>query len=229
LNYDFLMIALVRKAYQMLGRLLEPYFDESTEELRSKLISGMTGNVTMETNKHLWDLAQKAKASPTVTDLLRRYGEEEARKQLEQTPEGQAFLDALERFLSEYGHREIRMDILYPTWVEDPSPVLGFLRGYLDADKAQSPHQQQTSRRRQGAEPTSAANAPSRGASGTDRGGAVAGGAGPPGSLPGLADLPLAAEAHPGPHAGKRHDALRANADVPTLPPAAPGVGPALE
>ena len=144
LNYDFLMIALVRKTYQMLGRLLERYFDESTEELRSKLISGMTGNATMETNRALWELAQKAKASPTVSNLLRRYGEEEARKHLGGTPEGRAFLDELERFLSEYGHREIRMDILYPTWVEDPSPVLGFLRGYLDADEAQSPHQQQT-------------------------------------------------------------------------------------
>jgi len=144
LNYDFLVMALVGRTYQMLGTLLERYFGEDTEEVRGKLISGVTGNVTMETNKHLWDLAQVAKASPTVTDLLRRYSGREVRAQLEQTPEGRAFLDELEHFLSEYGHREIRMDILYPTWVEDPSPVLGFLRGYLDADEAQSPHQQQT-------------------------------------------------------------------------------------
>lgn len=35
------------------------------------------------------------------------------------------------------------MDILYPTWGEDPSPVFGFLRSYLDADESQSPHNQE--------------------------------------------------------------------------------------
>ncbi|MFQ5859489.1 MAG: PEP/pyruvate-binding domain-containing protein, partial [Anaerolineae bacterium] len=143
LNYDFLMIALIGRTYQLLGSLLERYFGDETEELRSKLISGVTGNVTMETNKALWDLAQIARASPAVSDLLRRYGEREVRTRLEQMPEGRAFLGELKRFLSEYGHREIRMDILYPTWGEDPTPVLSFVRGYLDSEEAQSPHRQQ--------------------------------------------------------------------------------------
>lgn len=143
MNYDFLMMAVIKRTYEILGLLLERYFGEEAEELSSKLISGVTGNVTMETNKALWDLAQVAKASPTVSDLLRRHSEREVTEYLEQTPEGRAFLDELERFLSEYGHREISLDILYPTWVEDPSPVFGFLRGYLDAGGGQSPHAQQ--------------------------------------------------------------------------------------
>ena len=143
LNYDFLMIAVIGITYQVLGTLLQRYFGEDTEQLRGRLISGVTGNVTMETNKHLWDLAQVAKDSPTVTDVLRRYSEQEAMANLEQTAEGRDFLDALERFLSAYGHREIRMDIMYPTWGEDPAPVLSFVRGYLDADEAHSPHRQQ--------------------------------------------------------------------------------------
>ena len=143
LNYDFLMMALIRRTYQMLGTLLERYFGEEAEEISSKLISGVTGNVTMETNTALWELAQVAKASAVVSDPLRRYSDDEVGPQLEETPEGRAFLDELERFLSEYGHREIRLDILYPTWVEDPSPVFSFLRGYLDADEAQGPHEQQ--------------------------------------------------------------------------------------
>jgi phosphohistidine swiveling domain-containing protein len=143
LNYDFLMIALIRLTYQALTSLLERYFGEETEEIRSKLISGVTGNVTMETNKRIWDLARVAKASPAVRDALQRYGDRELKAQLEQTPEGREFLDALQHFLSEYGHREIRMDILYPTWGEDATPVLSFIRGYLSADEAQSPHRQQ--------------------------------------------------------------------------------------
>jgi len=143
LNYDYLMIALCNRTYEGLGRLLKPYFEESTHELRIKLISGVTGNATMETNKALWDLAQEAKASPTVSALLRRYEGGDVMADLERTPEGRTFLDELERFLSEYGHREIRMDILYPTWGEDPAPVLSFVRGYLDTGEAHSPHLQQ--------------------------------------------------------------------------------------
>jgi len=143
INYDFLMIILIQVTYQTLGALLERYFGEETEEIRGKLISGVTGNATMETNTALWDLGQKAKASPAVSDLLRRYGEQEVRSHLEQISEGRAFLQELERFLEVYGHREIRMDILFPTWGEDPTPVLSFVRAYLDADEAQSPHRQQ--------------------------------------------------------------------------------------
>jgi len=143
LNYDFIMIALCNRAYQMLGTLLEPYFEESTQELRVKLISGVTGNATMETNKALWDLGQKAKSSFTVSDLLRRYHEREVIAHLEETPDGRTFLEEMDQFLSEYGHREIRMDILYPTWGEDSAPVLSFVRGYLDTGEAHSPHRQQ--------------------------------------------------------------------------------------
>jgi pyruvate,water dikinase len=35
------------------------------------------------------------------------------------------------------------MDILYPTWGEDPTPVIAFIRGYLDVDEKASPHRQQ--------------------------------------------------------------------------------------
>ncbi len=149
LNYDFLMIALIGRTYQMLGSLLERHFGDETEELRSKLVSGVTGNVTMETNKALWDLAQVARTSPAVSDVLRRYGEREALAHLETTPEGRAFIARLEQFLEEYGHRETRMDILYPTWGEDPAPVLSFVRSYLDAGENQSPHQQQARLSRQ--------------------------------------------------------------------------------
>ena len=123
-NYDFLM-------------------GERTEELKAKLVSGVTGNVTMETNKRLWDLARTAKASPEVTRVLRETDEQEVGAALRDMPEAAPFREHLDTFLSEYGHREIRMDIYYPTWGEDPAPVYSFVRGYLDADESQSPHVQQ--------------------------------------------------------------------------------------
>ncbi len=142
LNYDYLMIALIGITYQMLGAWLQRYFGAESDEMRAKLISGVTGNMTMETNKRLWDLAQVAKASPTVRAVLRGGGAD-MRGKLEQTKQGQEFLKELDRFLAEYGHREIRMDIFYPTWIEDPTPVLAFVRQYLDVPESQSPYRQQ--------------------------------------------------------------------------------------
>ncbi|MSP14050.1 MAG: hypothetical protein EXR62_13985 [Chloroflexi bacterium] len=142
MNNDFLLIALVGITCQVLDALLRPHFGAETEELRSKLISGVDGNVTMETNKRLWDLAQLAKASPSICDILRRNDGTDTRSRLEQTAEGRQFLAELERFLAEFGHREVRMDILYPTWGEDPSLLFGFIRGYLDSAASQSPYSQ---------------------------------------------------------------------------------------
>lgn len=151
LNYDFLMIALIGITYQMLGTLLDRYYGVASEQVRAKLISGVTGNVTMETNKRLWNLAQEAKSSSIVRNILSSpfppssvLGEGQGvRGLLSQSGDGRIFLAELDAFLEQYGHREVRMDILYPTWSQDPTPVLNFIRGYFDADDRASPFVQQ--------------------------------------------------------------------------------------
>lgn len=143
LNYDFLMIALIGITYQMLGSMLERYYGDESDGVRARLVSGVTGNVTMETNKKLWDLAQEAKQSATVSAVLRASSDAELRARLAESGDGRIFLAELDAFLERYGHREIRMDILYPTWGEDPTPVLQFVRGYLDVGEENSPHRQQ--------------------------------------------------------------------------------------
>jgi pyruvate,water dikinase len=146
LNYDFLLIALVGVTYQTLGSLLERYFGDESEDIRARLVSGVTGNVTMETNKRLWELSRAALVSDVVSGQLRGAGGAgggELLARLADSAEGRSFVGELDSFLAEYGHREIRMDILYPTWVEDPAPVLSFVRGYLDVPEESSPHHQQ--------------------------------------------------------------------------------------
>jgi pyruvate,water dikinase len=142
LNYNFLMIVLVRLTYQILGTLLERYLGEDTELMQAKLITGISGNVNMESNIRLWDLAQVAKSLPIVSECIRKTSDQELVQMLERTEGGREFLDALDVFLREYGHREVRFDIIYPTWGEDPTPVFDFIRGYLDADEKQNPHRQ---------------------------------------------------------------------------------------
>ena len=143
MNYDFLIIALTGRTYELLEAMLEPYYGHETEAIVTRLNSGLPGNATMETNMGLWDLAQEAKNSAEVSEVIRTQDAEQALQRLAQSEEGQIFLEKLERFLQDYGHREIRLDIVYPTWGEDPAPVFGFLRSYLDADEHQSPYIQQ--------------------------------------------------------------------------------------
>jgi pyruvate,water dikinase len=143
LYYDYMLIAVIKRTYKYLGSLLESRYQEDAEQVVASLVSGVTGNVTMETNKHLWDLAQVAKNEPVVRDLFYSNEAGEVMDKLVDTPEASPFLKALEEFLGEFGHREVQMEISYPTWREDPTPVLIFVRSYLDADDEQSPHVQQ--------------------------------------------------------------------------------------
>src|SRR5581483_10132641 len=110
LNYDFLMIALIGITYQMLGSVLERYYGADSDKVRAKLISGVTGNVTMATNKKIWDLAQEAKASAAVRAALAESGDAQVRERLRESGDGRVFLAELDAFLEQYGHREIRMD-----------------------------------------------------------------------------------------------------------------------
>jgi rifampicin phosphotransferase len=143
INYDFLMIAVIGRSYRLLGALLRGYYQDDTEEVVTKLISGVTGNITMETNKRLWDLAQIAKSTPAVSEVIRENDPSQVRVVLQQSGEGLRFLHTMDQFLDEFGHREVHMDILYPTWGEDPEPVYSFIRSYLDSDESQSPYRQQ--------------------------------------------------------------------------------------
>lgn len=143
LNYDFLMIALIGITYQMLGTLLEKYYGDDSEQVRAKLISGVTGNITMQTNIKIWQLAQEAKSSPTVRQIFSTPDTSTLRAALQSDGDGRIFLAEFDAFLEQYGHREVRMDILYPTWGEDPTPVLQFIRGYFDVDEQASPQNQQ--------------------------------------------------------------------------------------
>ncbi|MFN2115648.1 MAG: PEP/pyruvate-binding domain-containing protein [Anaerolineae bacterium] len=137
--WDFLLIV----ALGFVHRLVESMVDRSglpdAELLRGQLMSGVTGNLTMQTNKRLWQLAQSARSAPAVAAALLEGPEVTVLERVRAEEGGQEFLDQLGEFLSQYGHREVVMDIAYPTWGEDPAPVLGFVRSYLATDQAPDP------------------------------------------------------------------------------------------
>jgi pyruvate,water dikinase len=94
-----------------------------------RLLQGLD-NKTVETGRELWRLSREALKMPEVRKVL----EEDAAdvlSALEGSTEGQEFLAKLNAYLKEYGHRGDLWGISYPTWAEDPTPVIKMLKDYV--------------------------------------------------------------------------------------------------
>ena len=131
LNGDFLLIALAGTFNRFLLRILQRSYGEKATVVFNGLITGVAGNVIMETNQLLWQLAQEAKESPAVAGTLLREDPQDALPILSHTADGRHFLAQMQSVLAVCGHREVHLDILYPTWGEDPATMLAYVRGYL--------------------------------------------------------------------------------------------------
>jgi phosphohistidine swiveling domain-containing protein len=99
---------------QLLGSLTKRWLDDVDGTGVLTLLSGLSGNRTVETNRALWRLAQIG-------------------------PVGPGFDEALAQFLDAYGHRSPRYEFAHPTWGEDPDQVLDLVRviGQESPDPAQ--------------------------------------------------------------------------------------------
>ncbi|MBK6955865.1 MAG: hypothetical protein IPH27_10530 [Actinomycetales bacterium] len=83
---------------QLLGGITRRWLGDEDQSLVLALLSGLTGNLTVETNRALWQLAQL-------------------------DPSSAEFEAGLVDFLGRYGHRSPRYEFSHPTWREDPSQV----------------------------------------------------------------------------------------------------------
>ena len=97
----------------------------------------------METNKLIWDLAQTARSQPQVMRAVQELEPGKTLSGLQELPEAEPFLSQLDDLLQVCGHREQRFDICFPTWSEDPEPVLAFVRGYLEVSAAVDPQERE--------------------------------------------------------------------------------------
>lgn len=94
------------------------------------LLSGIHTR-TSEVNLALYDLAQKAKHLGEEVIVPIRQGRPE---DLQQSEIGRSFLQDVDAFLDEHGHREsVGIFLTEPTWRTDPKPCWGALKGLLEA------------------------------------------------------------------------------------------------
>jgi phosphohistidine swiveling domain-containing protein len=134
----------------MPGFYLAPLFKEACQRLLG--VSGLEAyemmqggfNLSVEASSKLWRLAHAAPAEvkETITALPAR----EALARLQETAAGRAFLKDLDAYLQEYGWRTGSLDVIEPSWVEEPARAIDNVRLLLRVDL--DPEEEQ----RQGAE-----------------------------------------------------------------------------
>jgi pyruvate,water dikinase len=94
------------------------------------LLQGLD-NKTVEGDRQLWRLSRKALNTPELRKVLEENAADDVTLALESSAEGREFLTQLRAYLDEYGQRGDLWGISYPTWVEDPTPVVKMLKDYV--------------------------------------------------------------------------------------------------
>ena len=104
---------------------------DTRDQVMAQLLRGLETPVT-EANLALWRLSRTARENPAVRSAVGDLSPEG----LENTPQGQAFLLAVDRFLTAYGHREgASWYLSAPTWGQDPLLVWRLLSSFIELDE----------------------------------------------------------------------------------------------
>jgi rifampicin phosphotransferase len=127
----------------MIKRWLTDWLDDRTGVLYSKVISGLKGNKTIETNNALSKLADKARNDPYVRAKLQDLPSAVFLKEMKGESAMMAFETAFNGFLRTYGQRSHTREIFFPRWRDDQTLVVDILKSLvrspkLDLDKIES-------------------------------------------------------------------------------------------
>jgi pyruvate,water dikinase len=85
--------------------------------------------------RELWQAKERAKANPQLRAAFEKALPGEILAALGQTQPGQEFLAWLDGYAKEYGNKAIYShEYVYPTWRENPAPIVAAIQGYLQTD-----------------------------------------------------------------------------------------------
>jgi pyruvate,water dikinase len=131
LEIEILAGAPGRCAISLFDDLYADLFGDAAPGAALRLLQGLD-NKTLETDLALWQLSRRALAVPGVREIIATSGDEAVMPALAAVPEGRTFLAEVQGYLAEYGQRSsLYMELAAPFWVEDPTPVMAFLREHL--------------------------------------------------------------------------------------------------
>jgi len=115
----------------MVKNWLENWLDDTNGVLYSKLISGIPGNKTVETNIAIAKLAQHAQKNTAVKRSLEQDTPEVFLQKLSQSETWKPFKKQYDQFMEDYGHRCHTREVYYPCWIENPELVITLLQGLI--------------------------------------------------------------------------------------------------
>jgi rifampicin phosphotransferase len=120
-------VYLAMSAFEELHREL---FADDTTFGPYRLLQGL-GNATVESGRALWRLSRQALATPSVRRAIEGSAPDGVIAALEISAEGREFLIALRGYLATWGKRGEKVGISYPSWIEDPAPVILHLQDFV--------------------------------------------------------------------------------------------------
>jgi len=103
--------------------------------LYSRIVSGLSGNKTIETNIELYRLAQIVRKDAHINERITGLPAEKFLEELEDDRSMTEFKASFAQFMKDYGHRSHTREIYYPRWSEDPSLVLDIVRSLASSQE----------------------------------------------------------------------------------------------
>jgi pyruvate,water dikinase len=89
-------------------------------------------NLTVKSDRTLWELSRTARANPEVYKVLSGFAASEIIPALEKSPAAQSFLADLRGWLKQYGQRlNSAFALSEQSWIEDPTPAIQNLQAYI--------------------------------------------------------------------------------------------------
>jgi pyruvate,water dikinase len=119
----------------MTKRWLTDWLDDRTGVLYSKVISGLKGNKTIETNIALAKLADEARNDDYVKGRLMELPSRVFLREMRSESALSAFNAAFNRFLGAYGQRSHTREIYFPRWRDDQTLVVDIVRSLVQSPK----------------------------------------------------------------------------------------------
>lgn len=115
----------------MVKKWLENWLDDKNGVIYSKLISGIPGNKTVETNIAIAKLAQHAQNNTPIQKSLLTDTPDLFLQKLSRNKTWKPFKNHYQQFMKHYGHRCHTREVYYPCWIENPELIITILQSLI--------------------------------------------------------------------------------------------------
>lgn len=106
--------------------------EHGIEEKDATIMLKGLDTMATRTDQGFWELAKLAD-EVGIGELFLKEESKDLLKKLKENPHAAKWLISFHQFLDIYGHRitAAHLDVLFPTWIEDPTPVLETIKTYI--------------------------------------------------------------------------------------------------